>query len=60
MNLIKQGITVAVIVFIGTMIIGYFIFDKINWILSFGITGGSLIGILLMYLWKKEATKEVR
>lgn len=58
MNLIKQGILVVVIVFIITMIIGHFVFGKINWILSVGIASGSLIGTLLRYLWMRDARKK--
>jgi hypothetical protein len=58
MTPIKQGILVAVIVFIGTMIIGHFVIGRINWILSFGIATGSLFGILSKYYWLKSAQKQ--
>jgi xanthine/uracil permease len=58
MTPIKQGILVAIIVFIGTMIIGHFIFGRINWLLSFGIATGSLLGILLKYYQLKSAQKQ--
>ncbi|MCZ7383489.1 MAG: hypothetical protein O8C63_01935 [Candidatus Methanoperedens sp.] len=58
MNLIKQGILVVVTVFIVTMIIGHFVFGRINWILSFGIASGSLLGILLKYYQLKSAQKQ--
>ncbi len=58
MNLIKQGILVVVTVFIVTMIIGHFVFGRINWILSFGIASGSLLGILLKYYQLKSARKQ--
>ncbi len=58
MDLIEQGILVVVIVFVVTMIIGHFIFERINWILSFGISSGSLLGILLKYYQLKSAQKQ--
>lgn len=58
MNLIKQGILVVVIVFIVTMIIGHFVFGRINWLLSFEIASSSLMGILLRYLWMRDARKK--
>ncbi len=58
MNLIKKGIIVAVILFISTLTIGHFVFGKINWILSFGIAGGSLLGNLFRYLWERDAKRE--
>ncbi len=60
MNLIKQGILMAIAAFTFSSLFSYFMDGKINWILSFGIASGFLLGTLLMYLWKKEATKEVR
>lgn len=60
MNLIKQGILMAIAAFTFSMLFSYFMDGKINWIVSFGIASGFLLGTLLMYLWKKEATKEVR
>ncbi len=58
MNLIKQGILMAIAAFAFSMLFSYFMDGKIKWILSFGIASGFLLGTLLMYLWKKEATKE--
>ncbi|MCX9012780.1 MAG: hypothetical protein OIN66_16890 [Candidatus Methanoperedens sp.] len=58
MNLIKQGLLIAALVFIGSLIIGCFIFGRINWILSFGIAGGSLLGTLLRYLWLRDAREQ--
>ncbi|MFZ3060338.1 MAG: hypothetical protein WA102_11470 [Candidatus Methanoperedens sp.] len=58
MNLIKQGILVVVTVFIVTMIIGHFVFGRINWILSFGIASGLLLGTLLRHYWLRSAQKQ--
>ena len=58
MNLIKQGILVVVIVFIVTMIIGHFVFGRINWLLSFEIASGSLLGTLLRHYWLRSAQKQ--
>ncbi len=58
MNLVKQGILTATTAFIFTMLFSYFMDGKINWISSFGIASGFLLGTLLMYLWKKEAGKQ--
>ena len=58
MNLIKQGILMAVAAFTYLLLFSYFMDGKINWILSFEISSGFLLGILLMYLWKKKAGKK--
>lgn len=58
MNLIKQGILTVVTVFIVTMIIGNFFFGRINWILSFGIASGSLLGTLLKHYWLRNDQKQ--
>lgn len=58
MNLIKQGILVAVTVFIVTMIINHFVFGRFNWLLSFGIASGSLLGTLLRHYWLRSAQKQ--
>lgn len=58
MNLINQGILVVVTVFIVTMIIGHFIFGRINWILSFGIASGLLLGTLLRHYWLRNDQKQ--
>ncbi len=58
MDLIEQRILVVVIVFVVTMIIGHFIFGRINWILSFGIASGSLLGTLLKHYWLRSAQKQ--
>jgi len=58
MNLIMQGILTVVTVFIVTMIIGHFVFGKINWILSFGIASGFLLGTLLKHYWLRSAQKQ--
>jgi hypothetical protein len=58
MNLIKQGILVVVTIFIVTMIIGHFVFGRINWLLSFGIASGSLLGTLLRHYWLRSAQKQ--
>jgi len=54
MNQIKQGILTAIAVFIFSLLFSYFMYGKINWILSFGIASGFLLGTLLMHIWKKE------
>ena len=58
MNLIKQGILMAVAAFTFSLLFSYFMDGKINWILSFGITSGFLLGTLLMYLWERDAKKQ--
>lgn len=58
MNQIKQGILTAITAFIFSMLFSYFMDGKINWILSFGIASGFLLGTLLMYLWKKEEGRQ--
>lgn len=58
MNMIKQGILMAVAAFTYLLLFSYFIDRKINWILSFEISSGVLLGILLMYLWKNKAGKK--
>lgn len=60
MNQIKQGILMTIAAFIFSMLFSYFMDGNINWTLSFGVASGFLLGTLLMHLWKKEATKEVR
>ena len=58
MNLFKQGILVVGTVFIVTMIIGHFIFGRINWMLSFGIASGSLLGTLLKHYWLRSDQRQ--
>ncbi len=58
MNLIKQGILTAIAAFIVSMLFSYFMDGKINWILSFGVASGILLGTLLMHLLKKEAGRQ--
>ncbi|KCZ72698.1 hypothetical protein ANME2D_01129 [Candidatus Methanoperedens nitroreducens] len=58
MNLIKQGILMAITAFIFSMLFSYFMDGNINWILSFGIVSGFLLGTLLMYLLKKEERRQ--
>jgi hypothetical protein len=58
MNLIKQGILMAIAALIFSMLFSYFMDGKINWILSFGIASGFLLGTLLRHLWKKEAGRQ--
>ncbi len=55
MNLIKQGILMTIAAFIFSMLFSYFMDGNINWILSFGVASGILLGTLLMHLLKKEA-----
>jgi len=47
MNSIKQGILMAIAAFIFSMLFSYFMDGKINWILSFGIASGFLLGTLM-------------
>ena len=58
MNLIKQGILMAIPAFTFSLLFTYFMDGKINWILSFGIASGFLLGTLLMYLWERDAKRQ--
>ena len=53
MNTMKQGIVMAASVFIFSAIFSNFMDGKINWLLSFGVASGFLLGSVLMYLWQK-------
>ncbi len=47
MNLIKQGILMTIAAFTFSSLFSYFMDGKINWISSFGIASGFLLGTLL-------------
>jgi len=58
MNTIKQGILMATVVFITSLLFFYLIDGKINWIIASGVAGGSLFGSLVFYLWQRDAEKQ--
>ena len=57
MNMIKQGILIATVGFITSLLVTYSIDGKINWIMSFGVASGFLFGNLVIYLWQRDAEK---
>jgi hypothetical protein len=58
MNTIKQGIVMAVSVFIFSALFSNFMDGRIDWLLSFGVAGGFLLGSILMYLWQRDGKKQ--
>ena len=58
MNTIKQGILMAASAFIASALFSNFMDGRINWILSFGVAGGFLLGSVLMYLWQRDRKKQ--
>ncbi len=55
MNTIKKGILAASVFFIVSVLFSYLIFQKINWVLSFGASG-LFLGALLMDIWQRNVT----
>jgi len=58
MNLIKQGILMATVGFISTLLFTYLINGMINWMIASGVASGFLFGSLVMYLWHRDAEKQ--
>ena len=58
MNTIKQGILMAASVFIFSALFSNFMDGRIDWILSFGVASGFLLGSVLMYLWQRDGKKQ--
>jgi len=58
MNTIKQGIVMAVSGFIASALFSNFKDGRIDWILSFCIASGFLLGSILMYLWQRDGNKQ--
>ncbi len=58
MNTIKQGIVMAVSVFIFSALFSNFMDGRIDWLLSFGVASGFLLGSILMYLWQRDGKKQ--
>lgn len=58
MNMIKQGILIATVGFITSLLVTYLIDGKINWMISSGVASGFLFGILVIDLWQKDAEKQ--
>ena len=58
MNTIKQGILMATVGFITSLLVTHLIDGKINWIIASGVAGGFLFGSLVIYLWQRDAEKQ--
>ena len=58
MNTIKQGIVMAVSVFIFSALFSNFMDGRIDWLLSFSVASGFLLGSVLMYLWQRDGKKQ--
>lgn len=58
MNTIKQGIVMAVYVFIFLALFSNFMDGRIDWLLSFSVASGFLLGSVLMYLWQRDGKKQ--
>ena len=58
MNTIKQGIAMAVSVFIFSALFSNFMDGRIDWLLSFGVASGFLLGSILMYIWQRDEKKQ--
>ena len=54
MNTIKQGIMMAASAFIFSVLFSNFMDGRIDWILSFGVASGFLLGSIMMYLWQRN------
>lgn len=58
MNTIKQGILMAVSVFIFSALFSNFMDGRIDWLLSFSVASGFLLGSVLMYFWQRDGKKQ--
>ena len=57
MNMIKQGILIATVGFVTSLLVTYLIDGMINWMISSGVASGFLFGSLVIYFWQKDAEK---
>jgi hypothetical protein len=58
MNTIKQGIVMAAYAFTVSALFSNFMDGRINWILSFGIASGFLLGSISAYFRQRDAKKQ--
>jgi len=58
MNTVKQGILMATAAFIFSALFSNFMDGRIDWLLSFGVASGFLLGSVLMYLWQRDGKKQ--
>jgi len=58
MNTIKQGIVMAASAFMFLALFSNFMDGRIDWISSFGVASGFLLGSILMYLWQRDGKKQ--
>ena len=58
MNTIKQGILMAASAFIFSALFSNFMDGRIDWLLSFGVASGFLLGSIVMYLWQRNGEKQ--
>lgn len=58
MNKIKQGIVMAAYAFTVSAFLSNFMYGSINWILSFGIASGFLLGSISAYFRQRDAKKQ--
>jgi hypothetical protein len=58
MNTIKQGILMATVAFITSLLVTHLIDGKINLILASGAASGFLLGSIVMYLWLRNGQKQ--
>jgi hypothetical protein len=58
MNTIKQGIMITSAAFIASALFSNFMYGSINWILSFGIASGFLLGSISAYFRQRDAKKQ--
>ena len=58
MNKIKQGIVMAASAFIASALFYNLMEGSINWILSFGIASGFLLGSISAYFRQRDAKKQ--
>lgn len=54
MNTVKQGILMATVAFITSLLVTHLIDGKINWIIASGVASGFLFGSIVMYLWQRN------
>jgi membrane associated rhomboid family serine protease len=58
MNTIKQGILMAASAFMFVALFSNFMDGRIDWISSFGVASGFILGSILMYLWQRDGKKQ--
>ena len=58
MNTIKQGILMAASAFIFFALFSNFMDGRIDWISSFCVASGFLLGSILMYFWQRDGNKQ--